>query len=61
MVAIADAPRLRMRENRLIDGPGTGLSLRFWILRLMNKIHWRFRTTLRGRQSFGQMDGKAFK
>jgi hypothetical protein len=38
MVAIADAPRLGMRENRFVDGLATGLLTWFWRIRRHNGL-----------------------
>ena len=66
MVAITDAPRLGMRENRFIDRLAAGFL--FWFRRVgfrnrLDRLDWRrgFRTMLRGRQPFGVMDGEGLK
>lgn len=66
MVAIADTPRLGMRENRFVDRLATGFS--FWFRRVgfrnrLDRLDCRhgFRTMLRGGQPLCVMDGEGLK
>ena len=51
MVAIADTPRLRMRESRFVDRLAAGFSFRFRRVGFRNRLDWRrgVRTMLRRR------------